>query len=109
MNTVEITLGNKTYRAAPVNIATLKKHKQFLQEAAAVKGGAPIDAGREIESMFIMAEIIHACIARVDPSITLAEVEGAIDKANLIMAYNTVMGVSGFVSGGAPGEATPAG
>ena len=104
-----VRIGDKDYAFKRVNLATWKKHLEFMKAsarmaAAAAAGKAP-DSEQAIGSVMEMAEIIHECIARADPSVQLDTILEGLDQGNIGEIYGAVMAGSSFVPSG---ESKPA-
>ncbi|HZF19508.1 MAG TPA: hypothetical protein VE008_07355 [Burkholderiales bacterium] len=97
-----LKIGGKEYSAKRVNLATLKKHKEFLKRGAAMAASGKIDLPGEIDGLFEMTAIVHACIARANPGVSLEEIEEGLNQDELVGAFNAVMTGSGFASSGEP-------
>lgn len=109
MTILDVKIGEKMFKFKRVNIATLKKHGPFLKKSAAARGLQDIDADFGFDGIFEMTQIIHECVVRAQPEVTLEQIEEEADEATIVTAFNSVMTGSGFVAeAAAPGEVTPA-
>lgn len=104
---VWIQLGDKGYKAPPLNFKAIKKYVARFGELGALGAGAP--GVPTPDQMGLAAELLHAALIRNYPELTLDEVEENLDMGNFNAALAAVMGASGLKKEAAPGEATKAG
>lgn len=89
----KITLGGREFEAPPVPFAVIRKHIDVFE-------------GRQQPSLLDMGDIIFLALKRNYPELTQEELDGLLDRANMLEAFNTVMLVSGTQEK-LPGEAAP--
>jgi hypothetical protein len=101
MSIIDVQIGDKKYKARRVNLASMEKHEAFFKRAfkAHAAGAAEIDEN-SLNDFREMAEIIHECIVRVQPEVTLEEIKDGLDIGSAGLVYGGVMSGSGFVPAG---------
>jgi hypothetical protein len=100
MSDFTLKIGDKEYPAKRVNLATLKRHKEFLKRSSATAASGKADLEDSVDGLFEMTAIVHACIQRAKPEVTLEEIEEALDSETLVAAFAQVMTGSGFSPSG---------
>lgn len=105
-NTNTVKIGDVEYPFKRVNLATFKKHLAFMQAGArmareADEGKTP-NAEAAFGQIMEMAEIVHECIARAKPEVTLDQLMEGLDQDSVAAAYAQVMTGSGYVPAGEP-------
>ncbi len=112
-NALKVSIGDKEYPFKRINLTSFKKHLAFMQASARMAHdaaeGKPTDPEQALAYTIEMAEIIHECIERAQPGVTLQEVMDGLDQGNINEAYARVMSGSGYVPAGEPKAAAVAG
>lgn len=95
---VPVVLGGYEYIVPALSLFHVR---QFAPRLKQLDMSGQID----VSSIDLIAEVAHAAIKRNYPEITLEELLGGIDMANMMVVYQTIMGVSGYqakADGGTP-------
>ena len=98
----KISLGDREYFIAPMNIKTMKAHQELI--SAMTKPGFDV-----MEQLDAFAELVRAALSRTVPSITLDEVQEGVDMGNIPLLMEALFKASGFESKAgemAPGNST---
>lgn len=98
----EVEIGGTKYTLPPLNIASLRKHKDFLSRSAEFASGASLPG---VDDVLKMTEIIRDSFARNYPDTSFASLEDHIDIAKLSECFLAIMRVNG--TGPATGEKKP--
>jgi len=103
-DTSTIQAGDRTFRFKRMNIATFKKHLEFIKSAGKIAddqaAGKPIDYALALNGVVAMTEIVFECVKRADPTVTLEMIEEHFDQESIGRAFQAVMSGSGFVPQG---------
>jgi hypothetical protein len=99
----EVEIGGTRYTLPPLNIASLRKHREFMSQARQLADGS-VEAG--VEEVLKMTDIICDSFKRNYPEVNFAEIEEHLDIEKLTECFTAVMRVNG--SGPAMGESKPA-
>ncbi len=101
-NELTVTIGDKKYPFRRINLTTFKKHIEFMKSGARLAQGETPDPAAMFDSLLEMAQIIHECVVRVRPEVTLDELMEGLDQGNIADVYAGVMSGSGFTPQAAP-------
>lgn len=105
-NTSTVKVGDVEYTFKRVNLATWKKHADFMRSSArAARGGAEAaaaDPEAMVGTLLEMGEIVYECIVRANPGVTLETILEGLDQENIGPVYTKVMTGSGYVPVGEP-------
>lgn len=98
----EVEIGGKKYTLPPLNIASLRKHMDFMKRAKHLADGS-IEAG--VEEVMEMTEIVKESLKRNHPEADFADIEEHLEIDKLTECFSAIMRVNG--SGPALGEKKP--
>lgn len=98
----EVEIGGKKYTLPPLNIASLRKHREFMSQAKHLADGS-VEVG--VEDVLKMTDIICDSFKRNYPEVNFAEIEEDLGIDKLIECFSAIMSVNG--SGPALGEKKP--
>jgi hypothetical protein len=87
---ITITLAGKDYVAPPMNLRTLQK---FAPQLGAIMSG---NGAETLENVGAIIEVVHACLIRNYPDLTIDDVADMLDVANMKSAIEAVMNITGI-------------
>lgn len=94
-----ITIGGVEYIVPPLSFRKVKQLQPEIDKLSQINA-ASVTANSS-EATEVMIKIIHSALQRNYPEITIDELEDMLDLANVRTIIQAVMGISGFVPGGA--------
>ena len=94
----KIQLGEREYLLAPMNIKTMKAHKDVI--SCMTKPGFDV-----MDYLDSFTALVHAAIQRTVPEITLDDIEEHVDIGNIPALTEALFLASGFVA--SAGEMAP--
>jgi len=94
---VPITIAGKEWIIPALNFSALRRLRPQIETLSEVSLSANL-SGEQID---IIISVIHSAVVRNYPDITKENIEEMITLANIRPIINAVMGISGFVPGGA--------
>jgi len=98
----EVEIGGKKYTLPPLNIASLRKHREFMDKSKQLADGT-IEPG--VGEIFEMTDMVRDSLMRNYPEVNFAEIEEELDIAKVTECFLAVMKING--SGPALGEKKP--
>jgi len=99
----EVEIGGEKYTLPPLNIASLRKHREFMNRARHLADGS-VEAG--VDEVLEMTEIVKESLKRNHPEANFAQIEEHLEIDKLTECFSAIMRVNG--SGPALGEKKPA-
>lgn len=94
---VTLTIAGRDWIIPALNFAALRSLRPQIEALGSVSLSATL-SDEQIDTVIL---IIHTALKRNYPDITKDAVEEMIDLGNIKRIINAVMGISGFVTGGA--------
>ena len=98
---IKIKRGEAEYIIPPLSLGQVKKLYPIIEK---MQNGT--DTLEKFNAVVVVAQ---AALSRNYPEITAEAIEEIIDLGNIKSIIDAVMGISGFVSGGAPPGSVPTG
>lgn len=98
----EVEIGGNKYVLPPLNIASLRKHREFMTRVRQIADGS-IEAGPE--DLLEMAEVVRDSLLRNHPDVDFELIEEHLDFAKVTECVTAIMRVNS--SGPAMGEKKP--
>lgn len=95
-----IKIDGKEWIVPALNFKAIRKLRSQIEALAAM----PLTASISDEQIDVVVEIIFTALTRNYPDLTKPEVEEMLTLANMKSIVSAIMGVSGFVSGGAEAD-----
>jgi len=100
----EVEIGGVKYTFPPLNIPSLRKHKDFLDKGPSFSTGEKVPNATDILEM---TELVHESFARNYPEINFAEkIEEHLDVLKVSECFTAVVAAGN--AGPPPGEKKPA-
>jgi len=87
MKITTLMLDGGSLQLGPLLARDLRQHKTHIDKAGRNELNKP-------DLLFLTTALVHLCAVRVNPSITLDQVESLIDLDNMLDAYMSCWGVS---------------
>lgn len=91
---ITVKLAGVDYVAPPMNLLTLKKYSPQL---GAIMSGNGVES---LENIGAVVDVVHACLVRNYPDLTVEKVSEILDIKNMKDALNAIMNVSGIEEAG---------
>lgn len=88
-----IKIGETIYVIPPMNLRLLKKYGGELAKMSSLKD---TDNQTKFDAMAAVVPIVHECVKRNYPDVTLEMMEDMIDLANFRPIIEAIMGLSGI-------------
>ena len=93
-----ITIGGTEYIVPPLSFKQVKALQPEIEKLSKITAES---ATNSTEATEVMIKIIHSALQRNYPELTVEALEDMLDLGNVRTIIQAVMGISGFVSGGA--------
>ena len=97
---ISVTIDGNELIIPALNFASIRRLRPQIDALAMM----PLSAGLSDEQIDTVITIIHTALVRNYPAITKADVEEMLTIANVRPIVNAIMGISGFVPGGAEAD-----
>lgn len=101
MPEMTVRIGDQEYPFKKINLAIIKEHLEFLKRNARLQtaGGVP-DSDAALDGLIEMTQIIHKCIKRARPEVTIEQVMEDLDQDTVGEVFGRVMRGGEFVPAG---------